>query len=137
MRIVLDTNVLVSGAFFGGFPGRVVDACVQGRVELVVTPQIWTEYVRVGEEFTRSHPTPLFSQLLAHLATCAKVIKAAPLDTPVCRDSHDDMFVACSLASGADFIVSGDKDLLDVRVKAIVNVVAPREFLSRLKKASR
>lgn len=136
MRIVLDTNVLVSGAFFGGFPARVVDACAQGRVELVVTPEIWTEYVRVGEVFTRSHPTPLFSQLLALLATRAKVMKAAQLDTPVCRDQHDDMFIACTLAAGADCIVSGDKDLLDARVRAVVNVLTPREFLSRLKKSS-
>ena len=133
MRIVLDTNVLVSGAFFGGLPGQVVDACVRGRVKLIVSPEIWLEYERVGREFTESCPTPMFSQLLALLATRATMVRPASLDAPVCRDPDDDMFVACALAAGADCIVSGDKDLLVLQKTPRVQVLSPRAFLTRLK----
>lgn len=50
MKVVVDTNVLVSGIFFGGVPGRVVNAWLQGQVELVLSPSILDEYRRVGRE---------------------------------------------------------------------------------------
>ena len=52
MRIVVDTNVLISGTFFSGTPSVLVDACFTGDLELVVSPEILAEYTRVGEEFT-------------------------------------------------------------------------------------
>lgn len=49
MKVVVDTNVFVSGVFFGGPPGDVLAAWRDERIELVVSPEIFEEYVRVGE----------------------------------------------------------------------------------------
>lgn len=56
MRIVLDTNVLLSGLFFGGVPLRVVEACFEETVELVVTPEIWAEYQEAGLDLAETKP---------------------------------------------------------------------------------
>jgi AbrB family looped-hinge helix DNA binding protein len=49
VRIVLDTNVLVSGVFFGGPPGRILEAWRDRRIQLVLSPEILGEYQRVGQ----------------------------------------------------------------------------------------
>jgi predicted nucleic acid-binding protein len=49
VRIVVDTDVLISGAFFSGPSSRILDACVHGECQLVKSPPILDEYSRVGE----------------------------------------------------------------------------------------
>ncbi len=49
MRIVLDTNVLVSAVFFGGLPGRILEAWRNGHLQLVMSADILQEYQRVGQ----------------------------------------------------------------------------------------
>ena len=56
MRVVVDTNVLVSGVFFGGPPGRVLEVWRDGLVDLVVSKEILAEYVRVGERLSEGFP---------------------------------------------------------------------------------
>ena len=52
----MDTNVLMSGIFFGGVPGRVIDAWMDGSLELVLSPEILDEYRRVGAELGGRYP---------------------------------------------------------------------------------
>ena len=52
----MDTNVLMSGIFFGGVPGRVIDAWMDGSLELVLSPEILDEYRRVGSELGGRYP---------------------------------------------------------------------------------
>ena len=56
MRIIVDTNVVMSGVFFGGVPGRILDAWAGGRLELVLSPDILQEYRRVGAELAARYP---------------------------------------------------------------------------------
>ena len=64
MRVVLDTNVVVSAAFFGGTPRAVIDAWIDGRLEVVVSPSIFDEYLRVCTRLSSSYPGTDFSGLL-------------------------------------------------------------------------
>jgi predicted nucleic acid-binding protein len=68
VRIVLDTNVLVSGIFFGGLPGRLLDAWADGRLELVLSPAILDEYLRVCERIAESRPALEYESILAAIA---------------------------------------------------------------------
>jgi len=58
MRVVIDTNVLISGVFFGGLPARVLNAWRDGQYDLVASPGILDECRRVGEESTKTEGTP-------------------------------------------------------------------------------
>ena len=57
MKVVVDTNVFISGVFFTGPPHQILDAWRRGRVQIVVTPEILTEYHDTGTELTAHFPT--------------------------------------------------------------------------------
>ena len=129
MKVVVDTNVLISGVFFGGMPSQVLEAWRDGKIELVVSPDILEEYRRVGEELAARFPGVSLAPLLALLVMTAEIIEPPGLPEQVSRDPDDDKFIACALAGDCRCIVSGDKDLLEVSGYQGMRIVAPREFL--------
>jgi len=130
LRIVLDTNVLLSGLFFGGIPLRIVKACLLGTVHLVASTEILQEYREAVLDLARRNPLPSIARLLDMVFASASVVRPAPLDHPVCRDADDDKFIACALAANADFIVSGDRDLHSIPASVGVAVLSPRRFVT-------
>ncbi len=133
MKVVLDTNVLVSGLLFGGVPGRILTAWSTGVIRLVISPPILDEYRRVGLELSKGRE-PLVSLLEALLATLtvhALLVDAPPLDERVGEDPDDEMFLAAALAANARIIVSGDKHLLRVSGWRGIEVLKARPFLDR------
>lgn len=131
MRIVLDTNILISGSFFRGIPSRILDACVDGLFNIVVSQEILDEYRRVGEEFSGHRPNDDFNALLAVLLARAVVVEPGRLDPPVCRDPDDDKFLACAQLGRAVVIVSGDKDLLAVPKEFGLEILTARAFMTK------
>ena len=94
MRIVADTNVLMSGIFFGGVPGRILAAWREERFELAVSPDIADEYVRAGER-----PAQRFAgvdvRIIPDLAVRnAEVVPNTVLPEPVCDGPDDDKFLS-------------------------------------------
>ena len=69
MKVVLDTNVLVSGIFFSGPPGEILKAWQAGRFQLLLSPAILLEYQRVGEELAARFQGVDISSVLGVLAT--------------------------------------------------------------------
>jgi putative PIN family toxin of toxin-antitoxin system len=133
VRIVLDTNVVMSGVFFGGVPGRILDAWAEGRLELVLSPDILREYRRVGAELAARYPerSGALAPALTLIAMHAILVDAAPLPAPVSSDPDDDKFLAAASAADVAVIVSGDRDLLDVSGWRNVVVLSPRQFAER------
>ncbi len=131
MKIVLDTNVLLSGAFYSGAPARVVDACTAREVQLVVSPNILAEYRRAGTDFALGRPQVDFESLLAIVVEAAILVSPGPVQHPRCADPEDDKFIECAAAGAADCIVSGDKALLAMDGVLDVPVLSPREFAVR------
>lgn len=132
VRIVLGTNVFVSGVFFGGVPGKVLEAWSDERVEVVVSVEILEEYVRVGDELARRYPGVDLGPALELLAVSSTLVAALPLELSISKDPDDDKFLACALAAKARYLVSGDRDLLDVSPFGRIEVVSPRGLLARL-----
>ncbi len=135
MKIVLDTNVFVSAVFFGGPPGEILRAWHEGRVDLVLSLEILTEYQETGEELAADRPEVDLQPILQSVAMRAEIVLPAPLGESVCVDSDDDKFLACAVASGAACIVSGDKHLLAVSGYRGIQILRPREFVDRYLRA--
>lgn len=116
MRVILDTNVLMSAVFFGGIPGRLLSAWAAKRFTLVLSPDIFDEYRRVGRELARRYPEleGSLEPVLALISTNAIIVNVQPLARRVSVDADDDKFLACAAASRTSVIVSGDKHLLRV-----------------------
>jgi putative PIN family toxin of toxin-antitoxin system len=129
LRIVLDTNVIVSGVFFGGAPGRILEAWRDARVRPVLSVEIFEEYQRVGVELKTRYPGVDLEPFLALLGVHAEFVEAPALKKPVAEDPDDDKFLACAFAAGVPFIVSGDRDLLAQSGWRGIRVLKPRAFV--------
>ncbi len=78
MRIVLDTNVFVSAVFFGGVPGRILEAWRDGRLQLVLSAAILDEYQRVGQFLGAQFAGVDLEPILALLTVEADIVEARP-----------------------------------------------------------
>lgn len=127
MNIVIDTNVLISGLFFGGYPRDIINASNNGLFNVVASPQIITEYDRVTKEMDERKKGILdFDAFHSFINT---IIIVFPLiEVNVSRDSKDDMFIECALDSGASYIVTGDEDLLVLKQVNDVKIIKPKDF---------
>ena len=129
MRIILDTNVFVSGVFFGGPPGRILKARRDGEVRLVLSGEILEEYRRVGRCLGSQFPKVELTPILELLVVEAELTRARRLAEPVCDDPDDDKFLACALSGKVRLIVSGDRHLLKVSGYRGIEIVNPRGFV--------
>lgn len=131
MKVILDTNVFVSGIFFSGPPYRILEAWRDDKIQLVVSPEILEEYRRVGELLAEDHPAINLSPWIELVVQKASIFSVPPHAEVVCDDPDDDKFLACALASKSRAIVSGDKHLLKVSGYEGIEVLKPRDFLEK------
>ena len=115
MRLVIDTNVVVSGLLWLGNPGRLLEAAAIGQLTLYTSPALLMELAttlatpKLARTIIRSGMTP--DDLLARYANVAIVVQPATVPRVVPNDPDDDQVLAAALTAKADLIVSGDKDL--------------------------
>jgi putative PIN family toxin of toxin-antitoxin system len=131
VKIILDTNVFISGIFFSGPPHTILQAWRDRRVQIILSPEILEEYSRVAESLHRKYPEINLNAILELIVVEAEMHEVKALDEAVCVDPDDDKFIACALSSGAKLIVSGDKHLLDVDGYRGVEVLKPKAFVDR------
>ena len=131
MKVVLDTNVFMSGIFWSGPPSDILIAWQDKRFTLVLTTDIWDEYIRVAEILNKKYPSIELSEILDMVAIYGKFYEAITLPNPVSEDPDDDKFLACALAAKAKVIVSGYSDLLKVSKYSGVSILKPREFITQ------
>ncbi len=135
MKVVLDTNVLVSGVFFSGPAYEILNAWRHGKITLVVSPEILDEYKRVGDELAGNFAGVDIDPWLELLMVKAELIDASALPENVCSDPDDDKFLACALASRTKVISSGDKHLLNVSGFRGITVLKPADFIAKYLKS--
>jgi uncharacterized protein len=131
LRVVVDTNVLIS-SFFGGKPREVIDLWKTGRITLCLSGPVVGEYIAVLERLGLAGKQEL-SELLQLFRTGFNCLFTA--ETPslaiVKDDPDDDKFIECAVSLEARFIVSGDKALLAVGDYLGTAILSPNEFLER------
>ena len=130
MRIVLDTNVFLSGVFFGGVPGRVLQAWRDRQLDLVLSVPIFNEYQRAGERLAVRFSDIDIGRLILLLAASCEFVDPPPLPEQLCSDPDDDKFIACALAAHCSLIVSGDRALLRQSGYGGITVLRPRGFVT-------
>jgi uncharacterized protein len=131
VRVVLDTNVVVSAAFFGGPPRALLDAWVEGRLHVTITPLIFDEYMRVCDRLRVSYPDADYQAVLTDLLAYGTLSPDSEDGEDITADPDDDKFMRCALAADS-IVVSGDRHLLDADGWNGVRVLTTRELLLSL-----
>ncbi len=130
MRLLLDTNVLVSAVLFGGLPEGLVEQAFRGEYELVTSEAVLDEFEEVLQE-SFARPPLVARALREELASISDISRPQPIPR-VSRDPADDMVLAAALGGHADAIVTGDKDLLDLGAYERIPVLTTRQALAKL-----
>ena len=135
-RAVLDTNVVLSGLLWHGTPHALLDRVREGTLIFISSPALLAELAEVIARpqfdtiLVRSNTSR--ERSLAELHELTEVIAPPPLAEPVCRDPDDDAVLALAIAASADLIVSGDRDLLNLKSFQGIAIVTPAEALRRV-----
>ena len=133
MRAVIDTNILLAGLLnVEGGAAKIIDRFKNGAFELILTHEVFTEYLEVIHCFDNDVPANKSEELMELIFE--KSVKVTPVDSKgLCNDHSDEKFLDAALSGNAGFIVTKNKkhfprNMEDVR---IVNV---KEFLTELEK---
>src|SRR5260221_5242128 len=136
MRVVIDTNLFISGIFWQGSPARVYDAAVNGKFTLILTEALIDELHRVlSYEKFESRLLALgrtAAQITELVRSLAELVEPADVPPNATRDAKDRVVLACAVGGKADFIVSGDKDLLTLGAYEGISILDSAHFLERL-----
>lgn len=139
-KVVLDSAVLVSAFLTKGLCWELVSLCRE-RANLYTAEEILQEVRRVlfEKDYIRRHykySDEDVEVFLGRLRESVHVIGTLPEVRVVKRDPKDDMIIACAVAAQADYIISRDLDLLDLKTYQGIQIVSPEDFIHHLRAES-
>jgi uncharacterized protein len=131
VRVVIDTNVLISAIFWSGKPKQLLNQVRRGKIIFLTSEVLLGE---LKEVLTRTDKPFKLSEeeaqrILTQLRTLAEIIEPHSLVT-TCRDAADNRVLETAIDGRADWIVTGDSDLLDHEAFQAIKIAAVVDFLS-------
>jgi uncharacterized protein len=128
MKIVIDTNVVLSAILFGGKPRLVLESALSSRVRMFVSEPMIAELQRVLRRPKFGFGAELVQTIVSEVAAAAEWVEPDPADN---------RFLECAAAAQADYLVTGDKHLLKVGVYGSARIVTADAFMTFLAKDRR
>ena len=134
MKVILDTNVFISSFATRGLCHSVFELCLD-RFEIVISSSLIKEIRNVLKDKLKL-PEIFITETLDYLSENATSVEVNKLLSGVCRDPEDDHIIALADSAGANYIITGDEDLLILKKYGSTQIVTPRKFWELLKKQS-
>jgi putative PIN family toxin of toxin-antitoxin system len=135
VRVFIDSNVLVSSFTSNGLSRKLIDILTDEH-EIIISPQVLEESSRVIMDKFDVEQSDLDAFLDA-ITTVAEISLPPYPNRPVIRDPDDIDILAAALKSKADYLVTGDKDLLSVDTEEVIAIVKPRTLFDLLNEEGR
>ena len=135
LKAVLDTNTLVSAFFWRGNEYRLFKKIEEGKIKLFLSKEIVDEVEDVinREKFkdiiekTNQRPDEIIQKIIS----VSHIVIGPKLNIRICRDPKDNKFIECGINANVDYIVSGDKDLLDLKMYKNINIIKTSNMLKK------
>ena len=135
MRVVLDTNVLVSAILLKGRLSTFQELWKGGTLSPLLSKETFQEFKTVlGYPKFSLSADEIKAIIEDEILPYFEVIVIKEKIEGVCRDPNDDMFLTVAVNAKARYVVTGDKDLLAIRKYKSIAIVSPQEYLAFLKK---
>ena len=136
LRIVSDTNVLISALGWKGNEYVLIENCFDKKILLILSLNILDEFKEVVSRSEFNFVEEEIDEFINALIEVAIIVQPTEKVT-ACRDSEDDKFLETALEGKAYYIVSGDKDLLSIRSFRAVRIVTTVGFLQIVNKSTK
>jgi putative PIN family toxin of toxin-antitoxin system len=136
VRLVLDTNTVISGLLWHGTPGKLIDAAHAKTITLCTSAELLAELrgVLLREKFAKQLATRGLSaiDIFDGYAGLCTIVVPAIMSATIVNDPADDAVLACALGAKADLIVSGDRHLLDLKAYQDTRIVSAADAIKIL-----
>jgi putative PIN family toxin of toxin-antitoxin system len=128
LRVVIDTNVIISALNFGGNPKAVLELARKRRICNTTSPFIINEIERV---LTRKFgwQMEVTREIINDIQGFSHIVNP-PETIALIKNLSDNRILECAVAGGADYLISGDHHLTDLKTFGTINIVTPTEFLA-------
>ena len=134
IRIVLDTNVLISALLFGGNPRKILELVLAEKIHLLSSPEILKETEGVLSRPKFKLKKSAVKSMMKELEDICEIVYPSKHFKVVDEDPEDDMLFDCAYAGNADFIISGNDHVVKVKSFQDAKVLFPADFLSKISK---
>src|SRR3989344_7774513 len=132
IKVVLDTNVLVSSIFWLGNPHKIVELAIDKKIEVYTSPAILAELENVlKRDFEEDEE--LVERQIALILEYAKIVNPTGKINIIKTDPDDNKIIECAITAKAEYIVSGDPHLYTLKEAFGIKILRPREFLDVIK----
>ncbi|KQC11195.1 MAG: hypothetical protein APR54_11185 [Candidatus Cloacimonas sp. SDB] len=133
IKVVLDTNVYISGFLFGGNSREILNLITEGKLQLYVSDDILLELKGVLQREKFDFPLDIIHHILNEIEMVSELVVPIEKHDVVDRDPDDNIIIDCAVCSDSDYIITGDKDLLVLGSHKNTKIVSPADFLDLLK----
>ena len=133
MRIVLDTNVLISALMFGWNPRMILESVIRGDLDLFVSEAIIFEFGEVLKRPKFGIPPSIINQIISELSTISELVRPSGNIAKKTDDPADNRILECAVEAKADYIVSGDNHLRELKEYRSFKIVTPQDLLEIIK----
>ncbi len=130
--IVLDTNVYISGILFGGNSRDILNKIIEGKITLYISDDIFGEIKDVLSRKKLDFPPEIVHNIINEIESISELIYPTAFYNIVEKDKDDNIIIDCAVEAKADFIVTGDKILQEIKSFKGIEILSPRDFLDRI-----
>ncbi len=139
MKVTLDTNVLISATFWSGDSYKIMKLIYDKKIKLVLSDEILKEYFDVikRDEIVEKVENKglIIAEIIDSIIQVCEMVKPIEKVDILKDDPDDNKILECAIAGNSDYIVSQDKDLLELKEFRGIKIVNPKEILNILEKS--
>jgi len=130
MKLVLDSNIFISAFYWGGNPQKVIVRIIEGLDELYISNEILDEIAKVMMRPKFKSGPQIIDKYIKTIENIGKKVFITGEIKGVCRDKDDDNKIECGILCGADYIITGDNDLLILEKYKGIKIITAKEYLN-------
>jgi putative PIN family toxin of toxin-antitoxin system len=132
LKVVLDTNVLISAILFGGKPRQILEKAIRGEIRLCLSEPILEELKGVLQRSKFDYAPEMIQFILTELTAIAHFVNPSEIINVVLEDPEDNRILECAVEAKANYVISGDFRLLKLSKYLNIEILNAATFLEKL-----
>jgi len=130
LKVVLDSNIFISGIIFGGKPRKIINLIIEGKIRLYISSDILLEIKEVLERDKFGFSQTITQQIIFEIESLSYLVTPKNKHSIVSRDGDDNIIIDCAVEAKADYIITGDNDLLSLKEYKSTKIINASELIS-------